>query len=143
TVMEAFITKEIHGGPYADLAPEILVGYQRGYRHSWDCATGAVSKDVFTDNTKSWSGDHCVDPRLVPGVFWCNRKINTDTPNIMDIAPTALDLFGVAVPGYMQGAPLFGPRKPTKTVKRDFKTAPVAAPEKEIEPAKAKAGGRA
>ncbi|MEZ5977339.1 MAG: alkaline phosphatase family protein, partial [Planctomycetota bacterium] len=96
TVMEAFITKEIHGGPYADLAPEILVGYQRGYRHSWDCATGAVSKDVFTDNTKSWSGDHCVDPRLVPGVFWCNRKINTDTPNIMDIAPTALDLFGVA-----------------------------------------------
>jgi predicted AlkP superfamily phosphohydrolase/phosphomutase len=144
-IMEAFLTKEIHGGPYADMAPEILVGYQRGYRHSWDCATGAVSKDVFTDNTKSWSGDHCVDPRLVPGVFWSNRMINTQTPNIMDLAPTALDLFGIEVPKYMQGAPLFGPRKEAPK-KRDFKTAPLPAPEKEVQPAAAPAvtrGGRA
>jgi hypothetical protein len=127
------------------MAPEILVGYQRGYRHSWDCATGAVSKDVFTDNTKSWSGDHCVDPRLVPGVFWSNRMINTQTPNIMDLAPTALDLFGIEVPKYMQGAPLFGPRKEAPK-KRDFKTAPLPAPEKEVQPAAAPAvtrGGRA
>ena len=110
-VKEAFLTRKMHSGPYADMAPEILVGYNRGFRHSWDCATGAVSKEIFTDNTKSWSGDHCVDPRLVPGVFWCNRKINTDTPNILDIAPTALDLFGVGIPRYMQGQPLFGPRK--------------------------------
>jgi arylsulfatase A-like enzyme len=45
----------------------------------------------------------------VPGVFWCNREIATDTPNLMDIAPTALDLFGVPVPGYMQGKQLFEP----------------------------------
>ena len=105
-----FITKDVHSGPYADLAPELLIGYKRGYRHSWDCATGAVSKEVFTDNTKSWSGDHCVDPRLVPGVFWCNREINTKTPNLMDLAPTVLEQFGVEVPGYMMGAPLFGER---------------------------------
>ncbi|MFT5199516.1 MAG: putative AlkP superfamily phosphohydrolase/phosphomutase, partial [Planctomycetota bacterium] len=108
-----FVTRDVHSGPYADLAPELLIGYKRGYRHSWDCATGAVSKQVFTDNTKSWSGDHCVDPRLVPGVFWCNREINTETPNLMDIAPTVLDQFGVDVPGYMMGAPLFGDRKRT------------------------------
>ena len=59
------------------------------------------------DNTKSWSGDHCVDPRLVPGVFWCNREIATEQPNILDIAPTALELFGVEIPRYMQGASLF------------------------------------
>lgn len=106
-VKEAFLTRQIHGGPYADLAPEILVGYHRGYRHSWDCATGAVSKEVFTDNVKSWSGDHCVDPRLVPGVFWCNRKIGVSDPNLLDIAPTALDLFGVEAPRYMQGRKLF------------------------------------
>ena len=108
-VREAFITRRLHSGPYADMAPEILVGYQRGFRHSWDCATGAVSSEVFSDNTKSWSGDHCVDPRLVPGVFWCNRKIATAEPNLLDIAPTALDLFGVDVPRYMQGRNLFGP----------------------------------
>jgi predicted AlkP superfamily phosphohydrolase/phosphomutase len=111
-VKEAFLTREQQSGPYADQAPEILVGYHKNYRHSWDCATGGVSSEVFSDNTKSWSGDHCVDPRLVPGVFWCNRPINTATPNIMDIAPTALDLFGVPVPRYMQGQPLFGPRRP-------------------------------
>jgi len=107
-VKEAFLTKQIHAGPYADMAPEILVGYHRGFRHSWDCATGAVSREVFTDNTKSWSGDHCVDPRLVPGVFWCNRKISLSDPNLLDIAPTALNLFGVDVPGYMQGRQMFG-----------------------------------
>jgi predicted AlkP superfamily phosphohydrolase/phosphomutase len=110
-IHEVFLTKHVHDGPYADLAPELLIGYERGFRHSWDCATGSTAKDVFTDNTKSWSGDHCVDPRLVPGVFWCNRPINTDTPALSDMAPTALDLFGVDIPGYMQGAPLFGPRE--------------------------------
>jgi len=106
-VKEAFLTRALHSGPYADMAPEILVGYNKGFRHSWDCATGAVSAEIFTDNTKSWSGDHCVDPRLVPGVFWCNRQIATETPNILDIAPTALNLFGVEVPGYLQGKNLF------------------------------------
>jgi predicted AlkP superfamily phosphohydrolase/phosphomutase len=108
-VKEAFQTRRLHQGPYADMAPEILVGYHRGFRHSWDCATGSVSKDVFTDNTKSWSGDHCVDPRLVPGVFWCNRAIHVQDPALLDIAPTALELFGVEVPRYMQGRNLFGP----------------------------------
>jgi len=110
-ISEVFLTSHYHDGPYADMAPEMLIGYQRGFRHSWDCATGSVTKHIFSDNTKSWSGDHCVDPRLVPGVFWCNREINTDKPALGDIAPTALELFGVEIPGYMQGAPLFGERK--------------------------------
>jgi predicted AlkP superfamily phosphohydrolase/phosphomutase len=113
-IRECFITSEVHGGPYADSAPELLIGYERGFRHSWDCATGSVSKQVFTDNTKSWSGDHCVDPRLVPGVFWSNRKINTDKPRLMDMAPTVLDVFGVPAPGYMQGHSLFAAREPAR-----------------------------
>jgi predicted AlkP superfamily phosphohydrolase/phosphomutase len=109
-IREAFLTCDIHSGPYADSAPELLIGYHTGYRHSWDCATGSVTREVFTDNTRSWSGDHCVDPRLVPGVFWCNRKIDVAEPALLDLAPTILDLFGVPVPGYMQGRPLFGGR---------------------------------
>ena len=107
-IREVFLTREIHGGPYADAAPELLIGYEKGYRHSWDCATGAVTKEVVSDNTRSWSGDHCVDPRLVPGVLWCNRKVASDAPALVDLAPTILDLFGVPVPGYMQGRRLFG-----------------------------------
>jgi len=108
-VKEAFVTRQLHSGPYADAAPDLLIGYHRGFRHSWDCATGSVSKEVFSDNTKSWSGDHCVDPRLVPGVFWCNRQIAAEDPELVDMAPTMLDLFGVNIPPYMQGKPLFNP----------------------------------
>jgi predicted AlkP superfamily phosphohydrolase/phosphomutase len=106
-VNEAFVTKELHSGPYADAAPDLLIGYHKTYRHSWDCATGSVSAEIFSDNTKSWSGDHCVDPRLVPGVFWCNRAVAKEQPELTDIAPTVLDLFGVPVPKYMTGTPLF------------------------------------
>jgi arylsulfatase A-like enzyme len=58
---------------------------------------------VFFDNTKSWSGDHCVDPRLVPGVIFSTHPVRSDDPGIMDLAPTILTLFGVEVPGHMNG----------------------------------------
>ncbi|MCE9594173.1 MAG: alkaline phosphatase family protein [Planctomycetes bacterium] len=121
-IKEVFLTREVQKGPYADMAPELLIGYERGFRHSWECATGSVTKETFTDNTRSWSGDHCVDPRLVPGVFWSNRKLDGRRPALIDLAPTVLDLFGIEVPSYMQGRPLFGTRATPK--------APKAAPEK-------------
>ena len=110
-IREVFDTQASFKGPYSYEAPDLLIGYDAGYRHSWDCAVGCTSEKVFSDNTKSWSGDHCMDPRIVPGVFFCNRKINRATPNILDLAPTVLDLFGVAAPPYMQGGPLFGERR--------------------------------
>ncbi|MBL8861211.1 MAG: alkaline phosphatase family protein [Planctomycetes bacterium] len=106
-IREVFLTRDVHAGPYADAAPELLIGYHEGFRHSWECATGSVTPEVFSDNTKSWSGDHCVDPRLVPGVFFCDTKPNTATPALIDIAPTVLDLFGLEIPAYMQGRALF------------------------------------
>ncbi|MSR46005.1 MAG: nucleotide pyrophosphatase [Planctomycetes bacterium] len=109
-IREVFDTQANFAGPYSYEAPDLLIGYEAGYRHSWDCAVGCTSENVFSDNTKSWSGDHCMDPRIVPGVFFCNRKINTATPNILDLAPTVLDLFGIKPPTYMQGQRLFGER---------------------------------
>jgi len=93
-------------GPYLDNGPDLLLGFNGGYRMSWDCASGKVTPSVFEDNTRRWSGDHCVDPKLVPGIFFCNRPINGHTPDIRDVAPTVLRLFGVAVPAYMEGKPL-------------------------------------
>ena len=55
-------------------APDLFVGYVRGYRNSWDCATGACPAEVFSDNTKSWSGDHCIAPREVPGVIFSAKE---------------------------------------------------------------------
>lgn len=106
-VIDVFASTDFFDGPYRFDAPDLIVGYDGGYRNSWDCATGAVSESVFSDNTKSWSGDHCVDPRIVPGVFFCNRPIKTETPNLMDMAPSVLRLFGQDVPHYMQGKTVF------------------------------------
>ena len=105
-VREVFDAKKMLSGPYARNAPDILFGYNRGYRASWEAAVARVTDSVFTDNTKSWSGDHCVDHRLIPGVLFCNRAIDVEDPSIMDLAPTILQVFGVERPGYMDGTPL-------------------------------------
>jgi predicted AlkP superfamily phosphohydrolase/phosphomutase len=107
-IREMFDTATLYEGPYVDNAPELLIGYNAGYRTSWDCATGVVAGPVFEDNARAWSGDHGIDPRLVPGVFFCNRAIDADEPALVDIAPTALRLFGIDPPGYMDGRPLAG-----------------------------------
>lgn len=107
-IREAFDTATLYSGPYVENAPDLLIGYNAGYRVSWAGATGIVAGPVFDDNTKAWSGDHCIDPRLVPGVFFCNRKIDAETPALVDIAPTALKLFGIEPPPYMDGRPLAG-----------------------------------
>ena len=105
-VREAFDTAVIYDGPYRENAPDLIIGYNAGYRTSWDCATGMVSGPVFEDNTKAWSGDHCIDPRLVPGVMFCNRTVEASGDlSIVDIAPTALRLFGIQPPAYMDGRP--------------------------------------
>jgi predicted AlkP superfamily phosphohydrolase/phosphomutase len=105
-IREVFDTSTLYSGPYLENAPDLLIGYNAGYRTSWDCATGVVEGPVFEDNVKAWSGDHCIDPRLVPGVFFCNRKIEARDPALIDIAPTVLRLFGVEPPSYMDGRPL-------------------------------------
>jgi predicted AlkP superfamily phosphohydrolase/phosphomutase len=105
-IRKAYVTDALYKGPYLDAAPDLIVGYGEGYRASWDAAVGIVSADVFQDNTKAWSGDHCVDPALVPGVLFSNRGIESDSPGIEDMAPTALTLLGLEPPAWMEGKPV-------------------------------------
>jgi predicted AlkP superfamily phosphohydrolase/phosphomutase len=106
-IRQAWPSESLYTGPYLDAAPDLIVGYADGYRASWDAAVGKVTANVFEDNPKAWSGDHCVDPHLVPGVLFSNRKIASEDPGLEDMAPTALDLFGIKPPPYMEGKPLF------------------------------------
>ncbi len=106
-IREVFDTAKLYHGPYLREAPDLLVGFNEGYRTSWDCATGMASGPVFEDNVKAWSGDHIVDPRLVPGVFFCSEPIDAEDPGLVDIAPTVLRLFGLEPPAHMDGRPLF------------------------------------
>jgi arylsulfatase A-like enzyme len=66
----------------------------------------------------------------VPGVFFSNYKIKTQTPSIMDIAPTVLSLFGVPVPGHMDGQPLVEAGQTQRAAAAGAGKAPGAGPEK-------------
>lgn len=101
---------ELPPGPYKEHCPDLIIGYNEGYRISWDSVTGKVNNRAFDDNTKAWSGDHCIDPRIVPGVFFCTKKIKIKSPSLIDIAPTALELFGFQAPQHMDGNSLINPR---------------------------------
>lgn len=105
-IRTVYATSSLYRGPYLDAAPDFIVGYSEGYRASWEGAVGKVSADVLEDNQKAWSGDHCVDPVLVPGVLFSNRRIEAEDPGIEDLAPTALRLFGVDPPAWMDGSPV-------------------------------------
>ena len=102
-IRRVYDTAAEYRGLYADEAPDLIVGYAPGYRVSWESVTGKVEPTVFSDNVKAWSGDHHVDPGAVPGILLSNRKITTDQPHIMDLAPSILSLFDVPVPRYMEG----------------------------------------
>jgi predicted AlkP superfamily phosphohydrolase/phosphomutase len=109
-IRKVYPAGDIFKGPYADQAPDLVVGYSAGWRASWDGVRGIADGTVFDDNTKAWSGDHCIDPELVPGVLIANRDLggDGDRPEISDMAPTVLDLFGIPAPRYMDGTVLAG-----------------------------------
>lgn len=88
-------------------APDLIVGWNTGYRTSWDSILGGISPEIISDNRDKWSGDHCVDPSLVPAVLITNRKTTRPNPTICDIAPTILGEFNIATPGEMEGKPLY------------------------------------
>jgi predicted AlkP superfamily phosphohydrolase/phosphomutase len=104
-VTEVLDRRTVYRGPYVDGSPDLVICYARGYRAAWESVKGQVIGEVFSDNHKAWSGDHCIDPRLVPGVLFANQKIEATDPGIVDIAPTILDLFGVKLPGHFDGKP--------------------------------------
>lgn len=101
------VAKEVYQGPYSESGPDLVIGYNRGYRAGWKTILGAFPVDVFEDNTNAWSGDHCMDYTQVPGVLLSNRKITNEAPALIDIAPTILGEFGIAKPADMKGQPVW------------------------------------
>jgi predicted AlkP superfamily phosphohydrolase/phosphomutase len=82
-------------GPFKDSGPDLMVGYNWGYRSSWESPLGKFPREVFVDNMNPWSGDHCIDARHVPGVLISNRKITLASPALHDLTVAVLDEYGV------------------------------------------------
>ena len=96
-------TSEVYQGDYTALAPDLLLGFYRGFRSSWTHGLGGMDKTIFMDNDSQWCATHCIDPLEVPGVLFCNKPIVLDAPRLIDVAPTVLSEFNVAIPDHMTG----------------------------------------
>ena len=105
-IIKVHLSSDLYKGPYLNAGPDLLIGYNKGYRASWASVTGGVSVEVFEDNSKAWGGDHCIDPDLVPGVLFSNKKVLVDDPGIEDLAPNTMSMFGLKPPRHMEGRPI-------------------------------------
>jgi predicted AlkP superfamily phosphohydrolase/phosphomutase len=101
-VSAVYKREDVYSGPHSADAPDLQVGLAPGYR------LGEASPSVVAPNRRKWSADHAaLDYKSVPGVLISNRPTASDTPRVVDIAPTVLQYFGVPIPREIDGKPLF------------------------------------
>jgi len=110
-INELYDSQHAYSGPYRGNAPDVIVGFNIGYRADWEAAIGRITDNVLTDNVRAWSGDHCIDPSLVPGILFANVPFERQNPGLIDLAPSILELFGIEPPAYMTGVSIFEEHK--------------------------------
>jgi predicted AlkP superfamily phosphohydrolase/phosphomutase len=93
-VSTAYISEDTFSHDYLNRAPDIVVGFNKGYRSGDGSALAELSAETVADNMDWWSGDHLIDPKLVPASFISSFPINKKVPAIIDVAPTILKYFG-------------------------------------------------
>lgn len=106
-ISRIYKSEDVYTGPYVKNAPDLIIGYNRGYRASWETVLGKFPKELIRDNTEKWSGDHLMEAELVPGILLSNKKIVSDNPALYDIAPTILAEFGIQKQEGMVGNRIF------------------------------------
>lgn len=106
-IAEVYKTSDHYTGEAVGEAPDMIIGYNKGYRGSWETALGKVTRTLVTDNAKRWSGDHCMAREVVPGVLFTSKKVTYTEPALYDLAPTILGEFGIDKDPDMVGTDLF------------------------------------
>jgi len=106
-IYRVYKTKEVYANPDDRIVPDAIIGYNWGYRASWETAIGTFPKYLFADNDERWSGDHCMATEVVPGTLVANRKLKIVDPCLRDLTPTILMEFGIEPPKEMTGRVVF------------------------------------
>lgn len=103
-IHQVYIGKKIYQGSCQNEAPDLIVGFCKNYRVSWQCTLGAISPNIVEPNRLIWSGDHCsIASELIPGVIFSNHSLTLSQTHLMDIAPTILQHFDVSIPSQIEG----------------------------------------
>jgi len=103
----AYVARDVYTGPFAGDAPEIVLGFNRGYRISFKSPLGRVPKDILEVNKAKWSGDHMGAAELMPGILLANRPFAAESPALTDVTATIMDVFDIEKPQEMIGASIF------------------------------------
>jgi predicted AlkP superfamily phosphohydrolase/phosphomutase len=107
-VRSVYKRDDVYRGEYIGESADLQVGFEEGYRVSWQTCLGAAPPGIVYPNMKKWSGDHGgFDYLTTAGILITNKPMGAEAPRIIDIAPTVLRFFGVAVPNTIDGKPLF------------------------------------
>jgi hypothetical protein len=84
----------VHASPEnKSIAPDMIVGYARGYRASWQTGLGETADVEVEDNNDAWIADHCVNAADVPGVLFTSWKNGPRGASLKDLSATILGLF--------------------------------------------------
>ncbi len=106
-IRHAYRADQVYAETWRGRGPDLVLGYERGWRGSNESALGEVPAEVFADNLMKWSGDHCMAADVVPGTVISSRPFVQAGPGLEDLAPTILGLFGLdPLPG-MTGRDLY------------------------------------
>ena len=106
-ISRAYVSSEWYHGPMVAEAPDIIVGYNRGYRASWATPLGRMPSEILENNLQKWGGDHCTDPEFTPGILLTNRKVRIERPALQDLTATILEVFDIERPPQMTGRNIF------------------------------------
>ncbi len=102
-----YLGEEVYSRDQAESAPDLVVGYASGYRCSDDSVLGELSERLVEENFDKWSGDHCIDRSLVPGMLLTSKPIGAESPALPDVTASVLAEFGLQTSDDMTGRPVW------------------------------------
>jgi predicted AlkP superfamily phosphohydrolase/phosphomutase len=97
---------ELYSGPRAGEAPDLVLGYARGYGPSDDTVLGVAAANTLAQHLGGFSGHHTTDFGTVPGVLFCSQKLRARAARLEDLTVTILREVSAAVPDQMTGTPI-------------------------------------
>jgi len=106
-ILKAYLSQDVFRGPYLAEAPDIILGFNRNYRISWNSPLGSFPRELLEDNNQKWSGDHMSSPEVIPGILLANRKVKLTDPKLEDVTAGILSLFGIKIPPDITGRNIF------------------------------------
>ena len=92
-IHRVFFPEQVYSGPETVHAPDLVIGYHRGWRASWDTILGKYPRAVYLNNLDPWSGDHCIDPLFCSGCLFSNRQLGLERPRLEDLSAVILKAF--------------------------------------------------